>query len=437
MGFRGGFSRCTVVALVSLLAYANALVGSFWVITDIHLADDYVSGTDPTSFCTNGTGAAGKYGYFNCDSPEYTLLPSALSFMKQVPSDFLLWLGDSPTTYHEHPAGVENSDMIWNNIREVVSDLSTGLPDMDVYPTLGNHDAYPKDRVKPPPNDEYYSQFVSLWKHWLPAAAIDTVGYSGYYTAVLTPGFRVISLNTLYCDPANVYAMLNQSDHGGQWQWVGDTLKSARANNEKVLLIGHIPLGILDIEPVPMWADVCMEHYNNLTQEYHDIIAGQFFGHLHYDTWRIIREESGKPINTAYLVPGFTPRAASSSVLAPNTPGKNPAIRLYHYDTTTFELLDYDQYYTDLLAGNAAGELTWEIEYSAVKYYGLRDLSPASMDELSARLLTEDATWEQFFNVWFVGRIFEGCNTNCRLREACATAHVELRQFLDCTGALS
>lgn len=97
-----------------LLSYdVNAYTGTFWVVTDIHAADDYVSGTDPSTFCTQGTGVAGRllgtlsvsslislrFGYFNCDSPPNDLIPNALSFMASIPADFVFWLGDSPTTY--------------------------------------------------------------------------------------------------------------------------------------------------------------------------------------------------------------------------------------------------------------------------------------------------------------------------------------------------
>lgn len=43
------------------LSTVQAYTGTFWVVTDIHAADDYVSGTDPTTFCTQGTGVAGRF----------------------------------------------------------------------------------------------------------------------------------------------------------------------------------------------------------------------------------------------------------------------------------------------------------------------------------------------------------------------------------------
>lgn len=48
------------------------------------------------------------------------------------------------------------------------------------------------------------------------------------------------------------------------------------------------------------------------------------------------------------------------------------------------QVLDYTQYYLDV--NNIKGEAHWAIEYNLTQYYGLREVSPASLDALAERI---------------------------------------------------
>jgi len=85
-------------ALAVLLGLAAAeQIKTFWALSDVHISDDYVSGSFPPTFCTTGVGRAGVFGTYNCDSPHATLIASAFKFMAANLADFIVWLGDSPT----------------------------------------------------------------------------------------------------------------------------------------------------------------------------------------------------------------------------------------------------------------------------------------------------------------------------------------------------
>lgn len=89
-----------LLLLLLLPAVSTAVeTKTFWALTDVHISDDYVAGSAPKTFCTSGSGSAGKFGTFNCDSPQPTLVASAFEFMKQNPADGVFWLGDSPTQF--------------------------------------------------------------------------------------------------------------------------------------------------------------------------------------------------------------------------------------------------------------------------------------------------------------------------------------------------
>jgi hypothetical protein len=84
---------------------------------------------------------------------------------------------------------------------------------------------------------------------------------------------RVISLNTIYCDIVNTWALLAPSyDIAEQMVWVNSTLKVARANGEKVYLIGHIPPGFTE-GGNPQMFKWCNTQYYQLFLEFSDVIV--------------------------------------------------------------------------------------------------------------------------------------------------------------------
>ena len=77
--------------------------------------------------------------------------------------------------------------------------------------------------------------------------------------------------------------------------------------------------------------------------------------------------------------------------------GGNPTFRVFHYDTETYELRDYDQYWASLTAANAAGAASWVKDHSARAYYSLADLSAPEWERLASSWLTGDdqmQTWQ-------------------------------------------
>lgn len=47
-------------------------------------------------------------------------------------------------------------------------------------------------------------------------------------------------------------------------------------------------------------------------------------------------------------------------------------------------MLDYTQYYLDI--SHTRGETHWSIEYNLTQYYGLREVTAASLDALADRI---------------------------------------------------
>jgi len=62
-----------------------------------------------------------------------------------------------------------------------------------------------------------------------------------------------------------------------------DQLIYAEAHNESVLIIGHIPPG--DVFALSDWSEV----YRLLMNRFAHIIKGQFYGHTHYDEFKVVK----------------------------------------------------------------------------------------------------------------------------------------------------
>jgi sphingomyelin phosphodiesterase len=62
----------------------------------------------------------------------------------------------------------------------------------------------------PPPNieathtmDWLYDELDLLWRRWLPDSTSPTVRKGAFYSVLVSPGFRMLSLNMNYCNNKN------------------------------------------------------------------------------------------------------------------------------------------------------------------------------------------------------------------------------------------
>ena len=55
----------------------------------------------------------------------------------------------------------------------------------------------------------------------------------GYYTELLRPGFRIVSINSNFCNDENFWILTANGDPGHQHRWLIETLQSAEENFQK------------------------------------------------------------------------------------------------------------------------------------------------------------------------------------------------------------
>ena len=355
----------------------------------------------------------GSYGY--CDTPYWTAV-NFLEHVSQQKFDYILWTGDLPA--HD----------IWNQSRSTQEYLLKNLtslllkyfPDTPIFPALGNHESYPVNSFPPDYVKGYngeswlYGWLGNVWAPWLNEDALASVKKSGYYTALIKPGLRIVSLNMNYCNNQNYWMLLKPRDPNGELQWLVNTLYQAELNGELVQIIGHIPPTIGGD-----CLDVWRNNYYNIVTRFRDIIRSQFFGHTHSDQVEVLYSNSSlkEPISTAYICPSVTTFV-----------NLNPGYRVYDIDDQTFDVLNYHTYILNLTKANLPhAEPEWEFEYSAKETYNLTSLSATSWDGLYQSWLRGDedsaASFQNYYQYYYKSHPpSPTCDSSCRKLLLCSIA---------------
>jgi sphingomyelin phosphodiesterase len=375
-------------------------IGYFIQLTDIHYDPLYVAGANVDCgepLCcreSNGPGNSNRWGNYVCDlSPD--MLQAYLNYLSSIASnmDFVVWTGDNPP----HNIWEQSIEMQLNFSERLVNDVYAAFKDVPVYPCIGNHECYPADQFMNPWTQWLNQGLAQMWSVWLPADAVETVNKAIYYTTMIRPGFRLISLNTQYADLYNFYNLYDEPNMDNHTTWLYDTLLAAQNAGEKVLIIGHIPCS----KNANVYNDYCVQ-YGKFLEEFNQTIVGNIYGHTHVDQYVVITNNDSVPIGTQFIAPSLTTYT-----------NHNPSFRVFAYDRTTFELLDYYQYHVNLTQAILDDQPTFVEFYSALEAYNLPNLSPNSMYQLYERMLTNSSLLNEYYFRYFSGVNTEPCVGGC------------------------
>ncbi|XP_072320386.1 cyclic GMP-AMP phosphodiesterase SMPDL3A [Eucyclogobius newberryi] len=406
-----------------------------WHITDLHLDPSYRLGPDPAHICSSSKGAPavapGPFGDYMCDAP-YRLLLSALQHLQSVvqEDDFVIWTGDSPP--HVPPSEL-STDLVIQVLSNVTFSIRASLPNVTVFPAVGNHDYWPQDQMPDSPNDIYRAA-ARLWAPWLQEAALHTFLQGGFYSQLARPGLRILSLNTiLYYGPNQ--ETQNSSDPGGQFLWLQETLENAEKNQEQVYVIAHVPVGFL---PFTRNTTAMRRKHNErlaaIFLRFSHVIKGQFYGHTHRDSIMVQRDQSGAAVNSLFVAPAVTP---IRNVNEPTS--NNPGFRVYLFHQNSYAIQDLWQYFLNLTEANVQQRAQWRVEYVMTEAFGLKDLSPGSLLGLGFSFMSPLSntfqTYFNHFNVDFNPQL--RCLGNCKVNQVCAVLNVDQSGYQDCTGAFT
>eukprot|EP00927_Polykrikos_kofoidii_P071829 TRINITY_DN68033_c0_g1_i1.p1 TRINITY_DN68033_c0_g1~~TRINITY_DN68033_c0_g1_i1.p1 ORF type:complete len:534 (-),score=69.42 TRINITY_DN68033_c0_g1_i1:168-1769(-) len=356
--------RLTMYATLSA-SFAASDPGAFWHLTDVHL--------DLEGDCSGGADSmyASFDGQYGCGvSPAF--LDAGASFMREeLPTpDFVLFTGDSAW-----------SGGILDTMEAIRDSVAAQFQDVPIYFTLGNHDFNSN-----PAGSEataWYSKVADVWGDWLDDSARKELGRTGYYsfTPTASPSIRIVGLNTELFNHGNdaVVAGCCIEEALAHLQWLDDTLSSCADAKQRAYIIGHVPIGMetayLNDRAVPSvvrpyWLDLFARRYQDIIDKYGEsVVAVQILGHEHVDTFRLV----GK--STVLL---------SAPSVSSGYPRSNPTLRLWRHDPGSGHVLDYDQYFMDLLKSNSERTPFFNHSYSFCSEYGMPDLTRSSFEKLLA-----------------------------------------------------
>ncbi|XP_015738978.1 acid sphingomyelinase-like phosphodiesterase 3b [Coturnix japonica] len=421
-------------ALLVLLQPA-VMAGTFWHLTDLHWDPGYEEALSAGQRCpSGGSGPGGPWGSYECDAP-WALLSSAVSAMKRLRArpDFVLWTGDDTPHVPDEQLGEEKVLHIIANLTSLIKQV---FPDTKVFAAMGNHDFHPKNQF-PGKENRIYNQTAELWRSWLNEASIPLFRAGAFYSEKLpspnTRG-RMIVLNTnLYYDQNSQTA--GEEDPGGQFQWLEETLTNASKAEEMVYIVGHVPPGFFEKKRGKPWFRRDFnERYLNIVQKHHGVIAAQFFGHHHTDSFRMFYSDTGSPINVMFLAPGVTPW--KTTLPGVTNGANNPGIRVVDYDADTLQVQDMVTYYLNLTRANLLGPV-WEEEYRLSSAFQVPDGSTQSMQTVLDRI-SEDAKYlQRYYEFNSVRYDLTPCGETCRVDHVCAIKEIDFSRYEQCLEANS
>ncbi|XP_067386834.1 acid sphingomyelinase-like phosphodiesterase 3b [Emydura macquarii macquarii] len=417
---------------------ATTVQGHFWHITDLHLDPEYKVTTDPLQVCPSAGSqpvpSAGKWGNYLCDSP-WILINSSIYAMKEIlpDPDFILWTGDDTPHVPNEKLGEEAVLEIIANVTALIKQV---FPDTKVYPAMGNHDFHPKNQF-PAEAHRIYSAAAEVWRSWLSSASIQTFKAGAFYSEKLlvpnTKGQMIILNTNLYYDNNNQTS--GMEDPAGQFQWLEDVLTSASKAGEMVYIVGHIPPGFFEKKRGKPWFRKHFnKRYTEIVQKHHGVIAAQFFGHHHTDSFRMFYNDGGSPINTMFVAPGVTPW--KTTLPGVHNGANNPGIRVFDYDRGTLQVKDVVTYYLNLTQANLVAP-RWEREYRLTEAFQVPDGSAHSMHTVLEKISQDKHYLQQYYQFNSVKYDLAECDEGCQVDHVCAISAVDFIKYDECLKSRS
>ncbi|KAF2363498.1 Calcineurin-like phosphoesterase domain ApaH type [Trinorchestia longiramus] len=399
-------------------------------LTDLHYDPKYLAGSNAecgAPICCqvdsgnprNPAAAAGKWGdYRSCDSPERLVLHMLDHIRSNHPDiDYILYTGDS-VPHDIWRLNKEKNSVVINRVEKLLSEY---FPNMPIFGALGNHESFPRDSFPPPEDSTVDKKFSNLWlynlmaDHWqhhLPNANISKEArITGSYSALLEPGFRIISVNTNFCYKINWWVLYKNTDPGNVLRWLVLELLQAEQRSERVQIIAHI---------APLYGD-CYEQwrhqFSRVVTRFSKTIRGQFYGHshlmevlLHYDV-----DNPNRPVGVQYLTPSNTPYNRL-----------NPSYTLFYIDgnhpESTRAVLDKEIFFMNLTAANSQDDVRWLPLYSVKKDLNLDSLEAIDWEGFVRRMDQDPELTRKFHQYQVVASDVQkdDCDRDCRKQIICS-----------------
>jgi len=218
-------------------------------------------------------------------------------------------------------------------------------------------------------------------------AAEESFAAGGYYSVTLPAPIentRLLVLNDIFMS-SNYATCAGKPDPGAadaQLTWLRQQLTKARANKQKIWVMGHIPPGVDLYSTASHLVDVCggkspvmflaSEKLADVLAEYGDVVELAIFAHTHMDELRLLKDDgqpsaSSKPVAVKMV-----------SSISPNH-GNNPSFTVAQIDPASAALVDYRVF----TASNQTGvDAKWTEEYDFAHSYHEQEFSSSTVSKL-------------------------------------------------------
>jgi hypothetical protein len=432
---------------------------------------------------------AGPFGDYRCDLPLSSTLKAlrALKNFKARDSkgifsknlEFVLFSGD----ILPHDIWEQDEIHVYRYLKVFKNLLVKEFQGLPVFSAIGNHESAPPNLYMP-------KCLNATAMSWLYAAYADTfptlpegakaqMRHAGYYSTLIKPGLRLITLNNNIAYAFNLWLYIDifEQDPDGHLHWLVSELQEAEMRQEAVYILGHEPPGAYDT--LATWAI----QYERIVVRFSHIIKGQFFGHTHHDHFQIFYDElpidamaSGesdgarpltkKPRNIAWITPAittfvemnpafrvfaaskrdhsiqkiytftmdFSAYSAGGAKEAPRCPllcparkeGNGPEREREGHQMVSLECgntFEESRQY-EFLRGPAS-EPCFELSYEMAEAYKLASLDAEEMHELTERMKSNSQLFHRFHANYYKktkGHIPQ-CLDRCRQRLICQLQH--------------
>lgn len=291
---------------------------------------------------------------------NYALLVSSLKELQRIAIDyhpqFMLVLGD----FLEHHlqskfrkfSGNKSQTAYKNFVKKTLQfltyKLNQTLPNVSIYPVLGNVDSYGRDYHVIPGGD-FLRDISAIWITFLKnqnneVSFLQTFKKAGYYSAMLSSHEKLIILDTVLFSPRSQQAAVKQAAQE-ELIWLKNELNIAKLQHQSVLIVFHIPPGI-DIylsSALPykiiknFWLPKYTKAFLEIIKNFPDTVAGVLSGHIHVDLFQFTIEGHGNILIPMIITPSLSPIF-----------GNNPAIKVFNYEGDSLRLINFERYYKPL-----------------------------------------------------------------------------------------
>ena len=322
---------------------------------------------------------AGPFGMAGpCDLPTRTYEDFLRFARDTLKPDMMFMLGDNEV--HELDKISEKLNL--DTTKYVAEKMNEYLPNTPKFVSVGNHESYPVDQYDQMASDTAWllPGLAESYKGTIPEASRQQLGRKGFYSQrVPERNLKVISLFGQVYDSMNFYMLFRTFDPLGHLQWLQRELEDSENRGEDVYIIMHIPPGTSFA--IAKWNDI----FNALMERFANTVISAFAGHTHEDHIIIhtTQEDKSKVFMQNFCGASLTTYSSY-----------HPSFRVFHVDTDTNQLLDYDQYRLDLDKWNKVTDKNvhaeWDKVYSFKDFFKVSAINRAGMQEFRDRLAGGD-----------------------------------------------